>query len=482
MPWPSIDPTAIRRIPWGSLRIRLTLLNTAAVLLAMFILILAVRLGVRSALFRDTDETLMAEVREVCLAIDELDDVDLVVDVLRRKAESHLGQDWFVHLLDGPSSTVWASATCPDTVLHHAVDESVVETVRQMGDYRWARRKIEAPDGRPMYVRIGMPVGNIEREVDGLLWFLLPIGLAFTLITPLAGYWLALRATRPIAGILRTAQKLKPTKLGDRLETRGTQDELDQLSVTINRLLDQVARHVERQQQFVADAAHELRGPLSAIQNSLEVATAKDREPEEYQATLEEVLAETRHLSKLANDLLLLAEVGNSLGSVFNEVCDLDQVVRQTAMMFSGVAEEKSIDVVVRSEGKTIVRGDQRQLRQVLGNLFDNAIRFTPSGGKVTLTIVSDPERREAVVMVADTGRGVDPAHLDKVFDRFFQADAARDRSDVGRGGGLGLSICRSIVERHGGRITIESPGLGKGATVTVRVPLFAQPGPPPRA
>lgn len=482
MPWPSIDPAAIRRIPWGSLRIRLTLLNTAAVLLAMFILILAVRLGVRSALFRDTDDTLTAEVREVCLAVEELDDVTLVIDALRRKAESHEKRGWFVQLLDGPESTLWNSPGCPETVLRHPVDELVEETVRQKGDYRWARRRIDAPDGGPMYIRIGMPVDNIEREVDGLLWFLLPIGLAFTLITPLAGYWLALRATKPIAGILRTAQNLKPTKLGDRLETRGTQDELDQLSVTINRLLDQVARHVERQQQFVADAAHELRGPLSAIQNSLEVAAAKDRTPDEYQATLEEVLAETRHLSKLANDLLLLAEVGNSLGSVFNEVCDLDQVVRQTAMMFSGVAEEKSVDVVVRSEGKTIVRGDQRQLRQVLGNLFDNAIRFTPAGGRVTLTVVSDADRREALVMVADTGRGVDPAHLNKVFDRFFQADGARDRSDVGRGGGLGLSICRSIVERHGGKITLESPGLGQGATVTVRIPLFVQPGPMARA
>ena len=478
MPWPSIDLAAVRRIPWGSLRIRLTLLNTAAVLLAMFILILAVRLGVRSALFRDTDATLMAEVREIALTLDELDDTALVVDALRRKAASHRKRRWFVQLLDGPDSTVWASDTCPDVVMSHPVDESVVETVRQKENYRWARRRITAPDGRPMYVRIGLPVSNIEQEVDGLLWFLLPIGLAFTLITPLAGYWLALRATKPIAGILRTAQKLRPTKLGDRLETRGTQDELDQLSATINRLLDQVAGHVERQQQFVADAAHELRGPLSAIQNSLEVAGTKARTAAEYQATLEEVLAETRHLSKLANDLLLLAEVGNSLGSVFNEVCDLETVVRQTAMMFSGVAEEKSIDVAVHSEGNMVVRGDQRQLRQVLGNLFDNAIRFTPDGGRVTATVLSDPGRREAVVTVADTGRGVDPAHLEKVFDRFFQADASRDRSDVGRGGGLGLSICRSIVERHGGRIAIGSPGLGQGTTVTVRIPLFRQPAP----
>ena len=474
MPWPSIDGAAIRGIPWGSLRIRLTLLNTAAVLLAMFILILAVRFGVRSALFRNTDTTLMAEVREIALALHELDDRSLVVDSLRRKAESHYGRNWFVQLLDGPDSTVWASENCPDAVRNHAVDETMVETVRQLDGYRWARRRINESDSHAMYVRIGMPVEIIEREVDGLLWFLLPIGLAFTLLTPLAGYWLALRATRPIAGILRTAERLRPTKLGDRLDTRGTMDELDQLSSTINRLLDQVALHVEQQQQFVADAAHELRGPLSAIQNSLEVAGAKARTPEEYQLTVEEVLDETRHLSKLANDLLLLAEVGNSLGSVFNEVCDIDEVVRQTSMMFSGVAEERSITVEYRSPGPVTVRGDKRQLRQVASNLVDNAIRFTPEGGKVCLSVTTD--RGNAVVAVKDTGRGVDPEQIPKVFDRFFQADAARDRSDIGRGGGLGLSICRSIVERHGGRIALESEGLGKGATVTVRIPLFPRP------
>jgi two-component system heavy metal sensor histidine kinase CusS len=317
-----------------------------------------------------------------------------------------------------------------------------------------------------------MPNAVIEKEVDNLTWFLLPIGIGFTFLTPLAGYWLALRATQPIAGILKTAEKLKPTKLGDRLMTRGTNDELDQLSATINRLLDQVARHVERQQQFVADAAHELRGPLAAMQNTLEVATANNRSLDSYQGTIEEALGETRHLTKLTNDLLLLAEVGNSLGSVFNEACDLGDVARQTAAMFGGTAEERSIALTIHTSGEATVRGDERQLRQVISNLVDNALRFTPDGGRIDLAVESNQAAHEAIVTVADSGRGVEPEHLDRVFDRFFQADAARDRSDIKRGGGLGLSICRSIIERHGGRISIDSPGVGLGATVRVIVPL----------
>jgi two-component system heavy metal sensor histidine kinase CusS len=483
MPWPSIDVPFFRRIPWGSLRVRLTLLKSAAVLLAMLILLFVVRVGVRTALFNATEQTLLGEVREVAMSLEEyypssgsfVASRDLLVAELRRKAESHRDRSWFLQLLENNqdgTNTVWASDNCPEEILTEPIDEAVTEKVKHAAGHRWARKLIDTIGGQKLYVRIGMPNAVIEKEVDNLTWFLLPIGIGFTFLTPLAGYWLALRATQPIAGILKTAEKLKPTKLGDRLMTRGTNDELDQLSATINRLLDQVARHVERQQQFVADAAHELRGPLAAMQNTLEVATANNRSLDSYQGTIEEALGETRHLTKLTNDLLLLAEVGNSLGSVFNEACDLGDVARQTAAMFGGTAEERSIALTIHTSGEATVRGDERQLRQVISNLVDNALRFTPDGGRIDLAVESNQAAHEAIVTVADSGRGVEPEHLDRVFDRFFQADAARDRSDIKRGGGLGLSICRSIIERHGGRISIDSPGVGLGATVRVIVPL----------
>jgi two-component system heavy metal sensor histidine kinase CusS len=434
-------------------------------------------------LFNATEQTLLGEVREVAMSLKEyypssgsfVASRDLLVAELRRKAESHRDRSWFLQLLENNqdgTNTVWASDNCPAEILAEPIDEAVKEKVKRAARHRWARKLIDTIGGQKLYVRIGMPDVVIEKEVDNLTWFLLPIGIGFTLLTPLAGYWLALRATQPIAVILKTAGKLKPTKLGDRLMTRGTNDELDQLSATINRLLDQVARHVERQQQFVADAAHELRGPLAAMQNSLEVATSRNRSLDSYQGTIEEALGETRHLTKLANDLLLLAEVGNSLGSVFNEECDLGEVARQTAAMFGGTAEERSIELTIQTSGEATVRGDERQLRQVISNLVDNALRFTPDGGRIALAVESNQAAHEAIVTVTDSGRGVEPEHLDRVFDRFFQADAARDRSDIKRGGGLGLSICRSIIERHGGRICIDSPGVGLGATVTVIVPL----------
>jgi len=297
------------------------------------------------------------------------------------------------------------------------------------------------------------------------------VAVGLSLLTPLMGYWLALRATKPVAEILRTAEQLKPTRLGDRLEVHGTKDELDRLSLTINRLLDEVAGHVERQQQFVADAAHELRGPLAAMRSSLEVAISQDRTADDYRETLADVLEEARHLSKLSNDLLLLAETGEESSERPGEQVDLSVIVRQAVAMFGGVAEERSVGLVLESPATAVkLPGDASQLRQVFGNLLDNAIRFTPEGGRVTVSVGTDEDGRQAIVTVADTGSGIASEHLGRVFDRFYKADASRTRTVAARGGGLGLAICRSIVGRHRGSIAVVSTP-SRGTTFTVRLP-----------
>lgn len=460
----------LRRIPWATLRVRLTLLNTAVVLLATIAALLAVRLAGRSMLYREADSVLRGEVREISMALEDLHpNRQAVVEELRRKTVGHRERGWFAQLLDGGGKTIWKSDNCPDVIATWPILFEKQENLVQAGPYRFARRTVTAPADEAFHVRIGMPTAFLEEDVNSLSRILIPVGLVLSLLTPLAGYWLALRATSPIAEILRTADQLRPTRLGDRLEVRGTKDELDRLSLTINRLLDQVAGYVERQQQFVADAAHELRGPLAAIQTTIEVAASRDRSAAEYRDTLEELLDETRQIAKLANDLLLLAEGELAPGSGQARV-DLDVLVQQTAAMFAGVAEERGIDLRVESAGAVLVTGEPRQLRQVVSNLLDNAIRFTPSAGRVVVALAADPIRHEARLTVTDTGSGIEPQHLPRVFDRFFQADAARDRRDTRRGGGLGLAICRTLVERHGGCISVRSE-FGRGSEFTVSLP-----------
>jgi two-component system heavy metal sensor histidine kinase CusS len=458
-------------IPWTSLRVRLTLLNTAVVLMAALAALAAVRFGVRTALHREADAVLRGEVNEVTMALRELyPDTAAVVAELRRKATGHEERGWFTQLLQDDGTTIWKSSLCPDVVANWPVAREKSENLRQVGKYRFARRRITDPGDEAFNVRIGIPTTFIDEDINAISRLLIPVGVVLSLLTPLAGYWLAVRATRPVADIQKKAEKARPTRLGDRLQVRGTGDELDRLSITINNLLDQVADHVARQQQFVADAAHELRGPLAAIQSSLEVAISQERGADAYRVALAEVLDETRHLSRLANDLLLLAESGDDGRARPREPLDLGQIARQATSMFAGVGEEHGVAVKVEAGQNVSVDGDPAQIRQVLSNLLDNAIRFTPAGGRVTVRVGQDEADGKAVLTVTDTGAGIAPEHLDRVFDRFFMADTARTREESTRSGGLGLAICKAIVERHGGGIAVSSVP-GRGTMFTVRLP-----------
>jgi signal transduction histidine kinase len=468
MRWPSID-----RATWTTLRARLTLWNTGVVLLMTAASLAAVWLGARGAMYRETDAVLIGNVREVAIAITDLyPDLDAVVAELQRRAKANAERAWFTHLLTEDGSTIWQSDLCPEAVAAFPPSrKDRRENVVQVGPYRYARLAIDAVGQRRFHIRVGMSTESLDENVRALMRLLLTVGLALLMLTPLAGYWLAVQATRPVSAILVTAERLRPTRLGDRLAESGAGDELDRLSVTINRLLDQVATHVERQEQFVADAAHELRGPLTAIQSTLEVAVSQDRPAAEYRETLVDVLEASQHLSKLANDLLLLAESGEDSAPHVREAVDLAGVAAQAVSMFAGVAEERGVSLALSSLSQPEVGGDAGRLRQVFGNLLDNALRFTPRGGRVMVTVASDGASG-GIVAVQDTGSGIAAADLERIFDRFWMVDSARSRAESQRSGGLGLAICKSVVEGCGGSIIVTSRP-GAGTTVTVRLPAW---------
>jgi heavy metal sensor kinase len=472
MPWLPLD-----RIPWATLRLRLTAWNTLVVLVMTLASLQAARFAARATLYADADAELRAAVQEVVLALRDLSpDIDAVVAEISRKAESHEQRGWFVQILEENGTTLWKSDHCPTEVATFPpsnLDQE--ENIVQVGPYRYVRLRV-ARAGEPTYhVRVGTYTTGLDASLASLLRLLLAVGAVLCLVTPLAGWWLARRATQPVAAMLHTAGKLKPTRLGDRLPVRGSGDELDTLANTINRLLDQVAAHVDRQEQFVADAAHELRGPLAAVRSAIEVAISHDRSVDEYRETLAEVLDEACGLSKLANDLLTLAEACDDSRPRPTERVDLAAIARQSVAMFTAAAEERGLSIDLTTSGTTIVAGDAPQLRQVLGNLLDNAIRFTPPGGHLQLAVGADAPTDTVTLTVADTGIGIAAAHLGHVFERFYKVDAARSHDDDGRSGGLGLPICKAIVERHGGAIAVASQP-GSGTTVTVRLPPAAAP------
>lgn len=456
-----------------SLRVRLALWNTAVVLVTTLATLAVVQIAARAMLYREADASLRAAVGGIAAAVrDHHPDIVAVVGDMQRMTVSHRERGWFMHLLTNEGTTVWRSDNCPDAVANNPPSRlSRDEVVNSVGPYRYVRQWVKQPGPLRYYLRVGMHTGVLDESVAGLMRLLLPLAIGVSLLTPLIGYLLAVQATRPVADILRTAAGLRPTRLAERLPVRGTGDELDCLASTINGLLDQVARHVQRQERFVADAAHELRGPLAAVRSSLEVAVAGGTDVEDVRDVLADTLEATCHLSKVTNDLLLLAESAGEYPLDDDATSDLSAVSRQTAAMFTGVAADHGLTVIVDATAPVVVRGDASWLRRVVGNLLDNAIRFTPEGGRITVRTSSADGR--AGLVVSDNGVGLAPEEMARVFERFYKSDRAHSHTEGRRSGGLGLPICRSLVEMLGGTIEITSV-LGQGTSVTVSLPAAA--------
>jgi heavy metal sensor kinase len=453
----------------GSLRFRLTLWNTVVVLGASLAALIALREGAHRTLQQETDSLLREETLELVLAVQQLHpDRGAILEEFNRKAKGHAQHGWFVQLLASNGRPVWESENAPLSIRQRPVLKEESFLLFTLEGYRVGQRQVENPHTPHYTVRIGTPTSFTTAEVNRLMRWMFPIAAGLAVAAPLGGYLLARRATSPIREIIETTRRLRPSRLNERLPIRGAGDELDQLSSEINDFLDQIAGYLERHREFIGNAAHELRSPLTAIQSSVDVALGKDRSPQEYQELLFTLSDECEDLRVLINQLLILAE--NDAVGLERPTASaaLDEVVQKSLEVFGAVAEDREIDL--RSEVQPVrVAGDALRLRQVMNNLLDNALKFTPPGGRVTVNLHRDPARREAVLTVRDTGVGISREELPRIFDRFYQVDKSHHRNGC-HGNGLGLSIVHSIVQLHGGTVEVESEP-GHGATFRVRLP-----------
>jgi signal transduction histidine kinase len=277
-----------------------------------------------------------------------------------------------------------------------------------------------------------------------------------------------------VADLTETAQAITHSRdFAHRIPIPPHRDELRRLAVTFNEMLASLAGAYQAQQRFVADASHELRAPLTAIQANLELLEqVPDMSPADRQEAVAEASREAHRLTRLVADLLTLARA--DAGSVVRrQVVDLAPVLHEVLREARHLAREQQ--VILGPLEPACVEGDPDRLKQLLLILVDNALKYTPPGGQVTLELGRNATQAE--VVIRDTGVGIGAADLPHVFERFYRADPARAR-DPG-GSGLGLAIARWIVDQHGGQIGLTSTS-GQGTTVTVRLPLAPHAHPQP--
>jgi heavy metal sensor kinase len=325
-----------------------------------------------------------------------------------------------------------------------------------------------------MVLQIARSQADSETALRELLLLLL-IGIPATLVLAIAiGLFLAGRALDPIDRITRTAAQIGAGDLSRRLHLPHRRDEVGRLAATFDAMLDRLEASFERQRRFTADASHELRTPLALMISQADVTLERSRSADEYREVLDGMRGDARRMSQLLGDLLTLARADDGKLDLGREPLDLGELAEDVVATMTPLADERGICLDVQLVEHVVVDADQTRLTQLLVNLVDNALKYTPAGG--TVMVVVDRASDEAVLQVADTGVGIAASHLPRIFERFYRVDAARARSDGGVG--LGLAICRWIVEAHGGTIEVESK-VGKGTTFTVRLP--ATPAEPDR-
>ena len=320
-------------------------------------------------------------------------------------------------------------------------------------------------DGRPsQLVQVGVSLSRSHRALARYaetLVILVPLGLA---LAALGGALVARKALKPVDEMSRTARRITAEHLARRPELRGTGDELDRLAETLNEALARLEGAFAEMRRFSADAAHELRTPLTALKGGLEVALRAARSPREYREVLVARLEEVDRLIQLAEDLLLVGRSGAEPAS--RSPVDLEQIALEALDIGAQLAQPRGVTVRMEVGEPVTVLGDAAALQRAVRNLVENAVKFTPAGGLVEVNVHS--RNASGVLSVRDTGPGIPPGDVERVFEPFVRLDAARDRESGGAG--LGLSIARSIVTAHGGTLTLET-ALGRGSRFTIHLP-----------
>ncbi len=281
-------------------------------------------------------------------------------------------------------------------------------------------------------------------------------------------------ALRPVTRMAAQAEAITAQSAEWQLDPAPVDDELGQLTRAFNRLLARLSDALRMQRQFMADASHELRTPVSVIQTATEITLDRDeRDVVDYRDALVIIQEQTARLSRTVEDMFLLARADAGGHRLVRRPLYLDEIVAECVKAAAVAASQRQIQLVTRIEPEVAMQGDDGMLRQLVTNVIDNAVRYTPEGGRVTVAV--DRDRADAIVSVSDTGPGIAAADRERIFERFVRLDPARSSSS---GAGLGLPIARWIAEQHGGTLTLEQSATG-GSTFIAHLPLKPQAGQP---
>ena len=341
--------------------------------------------------------------------------------------------------------------------------KSIIENVK----FRITGSKIIFDNKNVGYLIIGQSFEKLYESMDNLLSVLLiGIGLA-TILIFLLSYFLTERSLKPIDKLINQAQQISHQNLGDRLDVQYREDEIGKLTIVLNDLLARIQNAFDKEQEFMADAAHELKTPLTVLRTHWEDELSSRELPDSFKQKLVYDIETITRLSKLINNLMLLSNTEYSQLRVDFEDIELSTLIKEVISNTNVLAELKNQTINTVELSNVTIKGDKVKLYQLFFNLIDNAIKYTPEHGNIYISLMKENDHGQ--IEVKDDGIGIPAEDIPNIFRRFYRVH--KDRSKKMGGNGLGLAICKLITEMHDGNISVESK-LGDGTLFTVKLPL----------
>ncbi len=388
---------------------------------------------------------------------------------------SENGPEPFYYVVWLPDSEIVRAANAPLDVPKPDVKTKLsAPTARQRGAFR--ELAFAAPRGGPRgpgggddsprgILVVGCSVVQTQAELRRLAWWFSAVGGGVLVLGLATGWLLSARAIKPISNISTTAKTIAGGNLSERIDLADTDSELGELARVLNGTFDRLQSTLTQQAQFTADASHELRTPAFVILSQAQSALKRERTVAEYREGFEVCERAAQQMRQLIESLLILARQDSGKDNMRHEPCALDQIAIEAVELLRPLAEERNVSLNL-DPGPASVSGDASQLRQVVANLVGNAIEYNRPGGAVEVTVAQ--ENGSAVLTVRDNGLGIADEDLPHIFERFYRADKARSAADGHTG--LGLAICKAIVEAHGGAVEVFSRP-NEGSVFTARIP-----------
>ena len=355
------------------------------------------------------------------------------------------------------------------------------ETNRSLGDtpLRIVTLPVTEKNQSMRIVQVASSLEDVEDALNTLFLILVITVPSALILTSLGGQFLAYKALKPVDQITQTARMITSQNLNQRITPPKVKDEISRLIETFNEMITRLDQSFRQIKQFSSDASHELKTPLTILRGEVEVALRKERTPPEYQKVLKSNLEEVHRMAQIVEDLLLLSRADNGEIQLNRKEINLSEILNEMVPQARFLAQPQNLLLQsLLPEEKITILGDSLRIRELLLNLIENAVKYSEDGGRVTIQLskqnsAAPREKGEngfAEIRVTDTGIGIAKEDQERIFDRFFRVDKARSREQGGSG--LGLSICKWIVEAHQGKITVES-NLRKGSSFIVLLPLY---------